>query len=219
VSAGRELAIGGRDHRDRRLLRRLALARAAGDTLRALLLTGELLDAYRPVVRRRAAWRLRRSGARAEDLEDVVAATIERLLIALARQRDHEALIPFTAVVILNTDWATADLRRARTHDLDIELLAPAEMPDEPGVQEPALVEQAAAIEALLEGLSERQRSIVLERTLVELRFGEIAARHGMSLERAEKIARRALAQLRGEAVERASRKPLLAVFDVSVAT
>jgi RNA polymerase sigma factor (sigma-70 family) len=213
VAAARELVVDGRDRHDRRLLQYLALARDAGDALRARLLAGELLDAYRPFVRRRAAARLRRSGARAEDLEDVVAAAIERLLMALARQRDHEALIPFTAVVVLHTDWAVADLRRARVHDVDVELLAPAEMPDGPGLEEPALVEQTAAIEVLLDGLSVRQRVIVLERALVELPFGEIAARHGLRTKATEKIATRALAQLRVEAIERLARKPLLPAF------
>jgi RNA polymerase sigma factor (sigma-70 family) len=191
----------------------LALARDAGDALRALLLTGELLDAYRPVVRRRAAWRLRCSGTRAEDVEDVVAATVERLLVALGRQRDREALIPFTAVVVLHTDWAAADLRRARSRDVEVELLAPAEMPDEPGFQEPALVEQIAAIEVLLDGLGVRQRAIVLERAVVELRFDEIAARHGMRTKAVEKSATRTLAQLRAGAAEHVSRMPLVPEF------
>lgn len=201
MSADRALQDGSRDRRDRRLLRWLALARDAGDALRALVLTGELLCAYKPLMRSCAVARLRDAGGwQAEDLEDVVAATMERLFAALARRRDHDALIPFARVVVANTKWAVLELLRARGV---VELLAPSEMPEQPSVSEPALIEQVEQIRVLLEGLGARQRTIVLERALVDLPFGEIASRHAMRTKAVEKIATRALEQLRAEAVER----------------
>lgn len=107
------------DQRDRLLLRELAKARSRCDGTgerRARALIGELLRRYDEYIRILAVRRLHTISPQATDLDDIVAAVLERLFKALRKRHDlHLGAIPFRAVVNKNTSWELIESSGAAT--------------------------------------------------------------------------------------------------------
>lgn len=186
------------ERRDRLLLDRIAAARRAGDQHAALRATSDLLAPYTIAIHRRAVSRLRSSPTRVHDTEDVAAAAIERL-VRLLRTRCDFGDMPFAAIVVRNVDWQVSDywqtyLRRG-AHE---ELREPMDMPY--GAQEPtshldACGDAATILDAAK--LSRLERTIAIERAVLDRDPVQVARRRAMRRGAVDMAYSRALAKLR----------------------
>ena len=182
--------------RDERNLQALRKARAVGDELAARRAMADLLDPYRNSVRTIAYGRLEGVSDRAGEAERVAQDVMVRLLVALKKRLHFR--VPFHVVVAVNREYAIKDFWRdrigekANPHD-------PSELPDFAGVaEEPSsVVDQARAFEPYLAGLTERERTLVVERIFLDMSPEQSATEHGMKRNAVYQTYHQALKKLR----------------------
>ncbi|MHB1836918.1 MAG: RNA polymerase sigma factor [Solirubrobacteraceae bacterium] len=195
--SSKESKTAAQDRRDRALLARLASARASGDVSGTLAIMEELFRPLWQSVQARAALTLRSARVQRDDLDDIVAATITRLLVALADGHDFGET-PFRLVIAENVRFAVLDFKRAQAERAGREeLRSPATMPELPAAATLGPVEQADTLRSMLLSLSDRDRSIVIEREVVGVPVKLVARRHQMSPDAVRQACSRALARLR----------------------
>ena len=186
-----------RDAEDARLLRRLALAYEQNDAPNIRHLTAELIGGYYVFIRNIARGRLRGAADPHHDAEEVAQDVMRRLALALANKRSFNK--PFRQVVLDNIEWQLKDYWKSPTRKDESEPHDPAALPVQQRAPEPlpSHVEQARDFAARLEGLSERDRMIVVERLYVGRTPEEIAQRLGVSRAACDTASSRAFATLR----------------------
>jgi RNA polymerase sigma-70 factor, ECF subfamily len=186
-----------RDADDARLLRQLALAHDQGDTQTIRHLQAQLLGAYRTFIRNIARGRLRGAADPHHDAEEVTQDVMRRLARALANKQSFNK--PFRQVVLDNIEWQIKDYWKAPARRDESEPHDLAALPAQRRAPEPlpSLEEQARDFAARLEGLSERDRMIVVERLYLGRTPEEIARRLGVSRAACDTAASRAFAKLR----------------------
>lgn len=186
-----------RDAEDSRLLRQLALAHEQDDSREIRHLTGQLIGAYWTFIRNIARGRLRGAADPHHDAEEVAQDVMRRLARALANKQSFDK--PFRQVVLDNIEWQMKDYwkapaRRDESEPHDLAALPVQRRAPEPP---PSLEEQARDVAARLDGLSERDRHIVVERLYVGRSPDEIARRLGVSRAACDTASSRAFAKLR----------------------
>lgn len=187
------------DEVDARLLRQLVYARRPGheNPLRARNLTAQLLDPYWRFAKNIIRGRLMGVSDPEHDAEEVAVDVLKRLARALENKQRFNK--PFRRVVLDNIDWALKDYWKSPARDdesdpHDLEgLVPPSGVPGPP----PSLVDQARAFDSRLEGLSERDRRIIVERLYVGRSPEEVAEVLGVSREACDTAFSRAVARLR----------------------
>lgn len=195
--SSKESKIAAQDRCYGALLERLASARASGDVPGMLAVMEELFRPLRSSVHAQAAWALRSARVQRDDLDDIVAATITRLLVALADGHDFGET-PFRLVVAENVRFAILDFKRAQAERSGREELRnPAEMPERPAPATPGPAEQADTLRSMLVSLSDRDRLIVIEREVIGMPVKLVATRRQMSPDAVRQACSRALARLR----------------------
>jgi RNA polymerase sigma-70 factor (ECF subfamily) len=186
-----------RDAEDSRLLRELARAHEGGDSQGVRHITAQLLGAYWTFIRNVARGRLRGAPDPHHDAEEVAQDVLRRLARALDNKQSFNK--PFRQVVLDNIEWQMKDYwkapaRRDESEPHDLDALPAQRRAPEPL---PSHAEQARELAARLEGLSERDRTIVVERLYVGRTPDEIAQRLGVSRAACDTAASRAFAKLR----------------------
>ncbi|HEX8647401.1 MAG TPA: sigma-70 family RNA polymerase sigma factor [Thermoleophilaceae bacterium] len=186
-----------RDAEDARLLRQLALAHEQDDPQGIRRLTTELMGAYWPFIRNIARARLRGAPDPHHDAEEVAQDVMKRLARALANKQLFNK--PFRQVVLDNIDWQLKDYWKSPTRRDESDPHDLAALPLQRRAPEPlpSLEEQARDFAARLEGLSERDRTIVVERLYVGRTPEEIAQHLGVSRAACDTASSRAFAALR----------------------
>lgn len=186
------------DARDRRLLHRIAEARARGDELgrlREKTAMGELLDPYWSEVRRIVTWRLASIAPDAADIEDISSNVIEHMIKKLKKSTEFGG-VPFRVLVFLDAQTRAIDHWRARTrrnrHLSDFGGAVPVVAARE----EVALV-HAEVMAEIIDELGPRDQRILVERYVAGLTPQEIADRLGVSRKVVDTAYSRALAKLR----------------------
>lgn len=105
-------------------------------------------------------------------------------------------------IALLNScvDFAVFDFLRTRVLRWRHEQVTDPAIMHGPAVHDVSPHEQAEGIGAMLVGLNERQREIVIERVLLEMAPIQVAARHGMTRGAVDVACSRAMAKLRRDA-------------------
>jgi RNA polymerase sigma factor (sigma-70 family) len=186
------------DIRDRRLLDRIADARARGDELGCLrerTAMGELLAPYWFKVRRIVGWRLASISPDPTDVEDISSKVIEHMIKKLVKTTDLGG-VPFRVLVFLDAHTRAIDYWRARTRRNSRLSDFGGELPEIPAREEVALV-HAEVIAEIIEDLAPRDQRILVERYVAGLTPQEIADGLGVSREVVDTAYSRALAKLR----------------------
>ncbi|HEY5343051.1 MAG TPA: sigma-70 family RNA polymerase sigma factor [Solirubrobacteraceae bacterium] len=161
----------------------LAEAARCGDECRVRELAWELVGRSLPQARKTVPRLLPAPRWCRQDREDVVSAANVRLFVALLGHDEEVARMPASVLAALCLRRAAVDFcracgrRREREQPTDL-----GEMPEVPVDPPPSPVEQAAAVGELLEPMSDRERAIVYEHTVMDLDLAEIARGHGMSV-------------------------------------
>jgi len=186
------------DVRDRRLLDRIADARARGDEigcLRERTAMGELLAPYWSEVLRIVGWRLASISPDPADVEDVSSKVIEHMIKKLKETTDLGGM-PFRVLVFLDAQTRAIDHWRARTrrnrHLSDFG----GELPEVSAREDVTLV-HAEVIAEIIDDLGPRDQRILVERYVGGLTPQEIADGLGVSREVVDTAYSRALAKLR----------------------
>jgi RNA polymerase sigma factor (sigma-70 family) len=186
------------DVRDRRLLGRIADARARDDEigcLRERTAMGELLAPYWSEVRRIVGWRLASISPDPADVEDISSKVIEHMTKKLKKTTDLGGA-PFRVLVFLDAQTRAIDYWRARTRRNSRLSDFGGELPEVPAREEVALV-HAEVMAEIIEDLKPRDQRILIERYVVGLTPQEIADGLGVSREVVDTAYSRALAKLR----------------------
>jgi RNA polymerase sigma factor (sigma-70 family) len=186
------------DIRDRRLLDRIADARARGDELGCLrerTAMGELLAPYWFKVRRIVGWRLASISPDPTDVEDISSKVIEHMIKKLKKTTDLGGA-PFRVLVFLDAHTRAIDYWRARTRCNSRLSDFGGELPEIPAREEVALV-HAEVIAEIIDDLAPRDQRILVERYVAGLTPQEIADGLGVSREVVDTAYSRALAKLR----------------------
>jgi RNA polymerase sigma factor (sigma-70 family) len=197
-SPGVENDYEAQDIRDRRLLDRIADARARGDELGCLrerTAMGELLAPYWFKVRRIVGWRLASISPDPTDVEDISSKVIEHMIKKLKNTTDLGGA-PFRVLVFLDAQTHAIDYWRARTRRNSRWSDFGGELPEIPAREEVALV-HAEVIAEVIEDLAPRDQRILVERYVAGLTPQEIADGLGVSREVVDTAYSRALAKLR----------------------
>jgi RNA polymerase sigma factor (sigma-70 family) len=205
------------DQREVRLLAQLANAQDLGvaGKQRVGRLTAELLMPYWAYILRVARWKLHTTGATATDIEDVAGNVVERMVRALENTTQFRK--PLKYVVLDNIDWACADFRRQRRRRAAEVLLPPGDMPPpsagqgrkrsattgryeliatKDGDEGRGLAAQAKAFRERIDGLSGRDREIVMRRFFAGVAPAEIARELGIGRGALDTATHRALRKL-----------------------
>ncbi len=142
---------------------------------------------------------------RSADADEIAQELMSRLVKLLNEKLDFE--MPFHVVAAKNLEWAILDYWRARGSEAafpvdpgtiadgmgtDDEVITPTA--DEAVISASA---QALAFGPYLEGLSERERELVIERIFLDMTPAQIAARHSMSRGAVDTAMHRVLNKLR----------------------
>jgi RNA polymerase sigma factor (sigma-70 family) len=186
------------DARDRRLLRRIAEARARGDELgrlREKTAAGELLAPYWYEARRIATWRLTSIRPATADVEDIASAVIEHMAKKLA-ERTAFGSMPFRVLVYLDANARSIDYWRARRRRSQRMLDSGGDVSKLAAQEEAALV-HAEVMAEIIKDLGPRDQRILIERYVVGLAPQEIADRLGVTRQVVDTAYSRALARLR----------------------
>jgi RNA polymerase sigma factor (sigma-70 family) len=186
------------DIRDRRLLGRIADARARGDelgSLRERTAMGELLAPYWFKVRRIVGWRLASISPDPTDVEDISSKVIEHMIKKLKKTTDLGGA-PFRVVVFLDAHTRAIDYWRARTRRNSRLSDFGGELPEIPAREEVALV-HAEVMAEIIGDLAPRDQRFLVERYVAGLTPQEIADGLGVSREVVDTAYSRALAKLR----------------------
>jgi DNA-directed RNA polymerase specialized sigma24 family protein len=184
------------DRRDRTLLRRLASARESGDAAGTRAAIAELLRPLWPSVCAQIAMALRLERVQQDDLEDIAIATMMRLLFALANERDLE--VSLRGLVRSSVKFEVYEFRRrVGARAKNEELRDPAELPETLVAEIPGPLEQADALEAMLMVLSARDRTIFIERELLDRPVAAVARSQQMNPDAVRQVYSRSLALLR----------------------
>jgi DNA-directed RNA polymerase specialized sigma24 family protein len=184
------------DRRDRILLRRLASARASSDVAGTEAAIAELLRLLWPRVRVQAAAALRLERVQRDDLDDIAIATMMRLHVALANERDLE--VSLRGLLNNSVKFEIYEFRRrARARAENEELRDPAELPELLVAEAPGPLEQADALQAMLAVLSTRDRLILIERGLLDRSVALVARCQQMNPDAVRQVYSRSLARLR----------------------
>lgn len=146
------------DPRDTALLEQLAQARASGDSERERRAIGELIAGWQGPVEQYARFR----GFTEHEADEILGRWSERMVKALANRTSFVGA--FGAVVMMNANWACRDhrnesRRRGAREKPTPDPAALRNRDHEPRVDE--LTEAHAALDAALETLTPRQRTIV----------------------------------------------------------
>lgn len=187
-------ANAARDERDAKLLRALAEARRTGreNPFRARDVEAQLLGSYVVFIENIARGRLDGVEDPARDAEEITNDVLRRLTKALRNKQQFDK--PFWRVVLDNLDWAVRDCWKARRRQVDTEAFDDTTVvPEAP----PSLLDDARAFAARLDGASERDHRILVERFYVGRSPTEIAELLGISREACDTACSRALARLR----------------------
>ncbi len=142
---------------------------------------------------------------RSADADEIAQELMSRLVKALNKTLDFES--PFYVVAAKNLEWAILDYWRASVSE-EAFPLDPSKIVDDVDtngeVMVPATDEavisvtgQAQAFGPYLDGLSERDRELVIERIFLDMTPMQIAARHGMSRGAVDTAMHRLLNRLR----------------------
>jgi RNA polymerase sigma factor (sigma-70 family) len=142
---------------------------------------------------------------RSADADEIAQELMSRLVKMLNEKLDFER--PFHVVAAKNLEWAILDYWRASGSEaafpLDPNTIADGIGTDDevitPTTDEAAISasDQAQAFGPYLDGLSERDRELVIERIFLDMTPAQIAARHGMSRGAADTAMHRVLNKLR----------------------
>lgn len=185
------------DERDRRLLARIAAARAATDPLASMRETvamGELLSPYWAKTKRTVMWRLASARIDEADAEDITSRVMEQMVTKLKETTEFD--MPFRVLVFLNAhsravDWWRS--RRVRTRNIEDH---GGELPDVPASEETVLV-HAEVMAEIIEDLGPCDRQILVERYVAGVKPDHIAEGLGVTREVVDTAQCRALAKLR----------------------
>ncbi len=156
----------------------------------------DLLDPYRQVTRNIAYGRLEGVPNRAEEATRIAQDVMARVIAAL-NKRLHFPM-PFHVVVAANREYALKDFWReflgeeATTHD-------PNDLPDLAGAGQPGpnAFEQARVFEAYLEGLTQLERDLVIERIFLDMTPQQSADKRGRKRNAVDQAYHRAVKKLR----------------------
>ncbi len=186
------------DARDRRLLRRVADARARSDEigrLREQTATGELLAPYWSDVCRVVNWRLASISPDRADVEDIASKVIEEIINKLESDTYFDG-VPFRVVVIRRAQARAIDYWRARMRSRTRPAGLGGELPETAAREEIALV-HAEVMAEIIEDLGTRDQRILIERYVIGLSPQEIANGLGVSRKVVDTAYSRALGKLR----------------------
>ncbi len=137
---------------------------------------------------------------RSADADEIAQELMSRLVKALNAKLDFE--MPFHVVAAKNLVWAIRDYWRGsdaeKAFPLDPHNIA-ADEAIAPTTDEAVIspTDQARAFGPYLDGLSERDRELVIERIFLDMTPGQIASRHGMSRGAVDTAMHRLLHRLR----------------------
>ena len=124
--------------------------------------------------------------------EDLVQTALARTYLSWGRIRDREAVDAYTRRILVTT-YATWWRRRWRGE------VPAGQLPDRPGADPYAQVDEAAALRAALARLPRRMRAVVVLRYWDDLPVAEVAELLGCSAGTVQSQASRALAKLRAD--------------------
>jgi RNA polymerase sigma factor (sigma-70 family) len=188
----------GQDVRDRRLLDRIADARARDDEigcLRERTAMGELLAPYWSEVRRIVGWRLASISPDPTDVEDISSKVIEHIIKKLKKTTDLGGA-PLRVIVFLDAQTRAIDYWRARTRRNSRLSDFGGKIPEVPAREEVTLA-HAEVMAEIIKDLAPRDQRILVERYVAGLTPQEIADGLGVSREVVDTAYSRALAKLR----------------------
>ncbi len=184
------------EERDERNLKALRDARASGTLAAQQDALARLLDPYWGWGRSIAYGKIKGVPNRHSDAEEIAQELIRRLVKALENKLEFAQ--PFHVVAAKNLGWAIKDYWR-RKYGEEAFAMDPQEMPDDLGASAgtPSVADQANTFGPYLNGLSERERELVIERIFLDMTPEEIASRHGMSRGAVDTALHRSLKKLR----------------------
>ena len=165
-----------------------------------------LLDPYRISVRTIAYGRIRGVSDRSGEADRVAQDVMVRLISALDKGVPFS--VPFHVVVAANLRFALKDLWRDRGSE-EARARDPSELPDLAGVADDtsSAVEQARLFEPYLIGLTERERTLIIERIFLDMTSEQSAAKHGMTRNAVYQANHQTLKKLRANLPQRDVRK------------
>lgn len=189
------------DARDRRLLRRIADARAEGDDplarMREKVAMGELLAPYWTNAKRIVTWRLASINPTEADIEDICSRVIEEMIKKLGKTTDFGAK-PFRVIVLLGAHSRAIDYWRARKtrnrHHSDFG----GEIPETPAAEQVRFV-HAEVMAEIIGRLGPRDQQILVERYVAGLKPQQIADALGVTRKVVDTAYSRALKALRSD--------------------
>lgn len=137
---------------------------------------------------------------RAADAEEIAQELMRRLVKALNAKLDFQTA--FHVVAAKNLEWAVRDYWRGRGNEKAFPLDPHAIAEDEaiaPTTEDAAIAitDQGRVFGPYLNGLSARDRELVIERIFLDMTPAQIAARHGMSRGALDTAMHRVLSRLR----------------------